>query len=83
VNFNGGFSEWQGRTIIVFRDGGHMLYSRAVMAGHVGRLLKSSEIVHHVNGDPTDDRIENLQIVTRAEHIAIHRAELQAAKAAA
>lgn len=78
--YNGGMSTWQGRTIIVTRDGSSMLYSRALMAGHLGRLLKPSEIVHHINGDPTDDRIENLQLVTRAEHIDIHRQDLLAAR---
>lgn len=81
--YNGGFSSWDGRAIIVTRDGSHMLYSRALMAGHVGRLLRPSEIVHHVNGDPADDRIENLEIVTRAEHIELHRADLMAGKRAA
>lgn len=76
--YNGGFSTWEGRTIIVTRDGGNILYSRALMAGHLGRLLKPSEIVHHVNGDPTDDRIENLQVLTRAEHMAVHRHDLLA-----
>jgi hypothetical protein len=78
--FNFGFSTWQGRAIVVLRNGGHQLYSRALMEGHLGRHLLSSEIVHHVNEDPTDDRIENLQVVTRAEHLAIHRDKLQAAK---
>lgn len=78
--YNGGFSTWQGRTVITCRDGGVMLYSRALMAGHVGRLLKSDEIVHHVNGDPTDDCVENLQVLSRAQHIEIHRAELLEAR---
>lgn len=42
------------------------------MERNVGRLLTSDEIVHHVNHEKTDNRIENLQIVTRAEHARLH-----------
>lgn len=79
-HYKGGLSESQGRTIIVCRDGSWALYSRAVMEAHVGRPLRSDEIVHHVNGNPADDRIENLRLTTRSEHIAIHRDELLAAQ---
>ena len=79
--YNGGLCQRpDGRWLIHCRDHSLLLFYRGVMAAHIGRLLDPSEIIHHVNGDVTDDRIENLQIVTRAEHMNMHRADLLAGR---
>lgn len=43
-------------------------YARYLMEQHLGRELTSAETVDHINEDRTDDRIENLQILSWEEH---------------
>jgi HNH endonuclease len=73
----------RGRTYVMGRkESSSMLYSRVLMWNKIGREPRPDEIVHHVNGDPTDDRIENLEIVTRAQHISLHRASVESLRLA-
>jgi hypothetical protein len=50
---------------------------RVLMELHLGRKLLPTEIIHHINGDKVDNRIENLQIMSRSEHTKHHQDDLK------
>ena len=52
---------------------GYVLTARLIMAEYLQRPLKDKEVVHHINGNINDNKIENLTLFNgQTEHVALH-----------
>lgn len=49
-------------------NGRYVLEHRYLMEQQLGRLLKSDEMVQHLNDDISDNRIENLSVVSKSDY---------------
>lgn len=46
---------------------------RLVIERHLGRYLKPNEIIHHIDFDKINNKIENLYLMSRGQHSKLHR----------
>lgn len=54
---------------------GYVMEHRLIIEKHIGRLLNDDEVVHHINHIKSDNRLNNLQLMTFKEHAALHMRE--------
>lgn len=52
----------------IYVDGKRVREHRWVMEQHLGRKLERCEHVHHINDDSSDNRIENLEVLSNSDH---------------
>lgn len=50
-------------------------YHRVVVERAIGRKLESCEVIHHIDGDKTNNNLDNLQVMTAQEHSSLHARE--------
>lgn len=73
VNYKGWYQKKKGGHIfLTFKDGTSIQEHRYIMEQQLGRKLRENEVVHHKNGIPFDNRLENLEVLTNTEHTRLH-----------
>ncbi|WP_066452435.1 HNH endonuclease signature motif containing protein [Anaerotruncus rubiinfantis] len=54
---------------------GYVMQHRLMMEDHIGRFLTDDEVIHHINHNRSDNRIENLRLMNVRDHAALHMKE--------
>lgn len=68
---------------ITLEDGRKAWAHRVIAEQLLGRKLSPDEIVHHINGDKSDNSPDNLAVMTRQEHARLHKDKINRSKAVA
>jgi hypothetical protein len=73
LNANGYYEIWIGYGTLKSRSGGYYLEHRMMVEVGLGRELRGCEVVHHVDGDKTNNTLKNLFVCpSQADHRHTH-----------
>jgi hypothetical protein len=61
--------------IVLYNGGAYIKEHRLVMEKKIGRKLLDNEVVHHIDGNRSNNKEENLLLMTHGEHSRLHREE--------
>ena len=53
-------------------NGKYVAEYRLLVEQNIGRYLNRNEVIHHLNGNPRDNRLENLAVMSQSDHAKIH-----------
>lgn len=54
-------------------NGGKIDEHRHIMQKKLGRKLQFNEVVHHLDGDKSNNSLKNLRVMSRSEHSRLHQ----------
>ena len=71
-NFKGFTIRKDGYVRIAMGGDKRKLYHRHIVEDNIGRQLNPVEIIHHIDGNPSNNNIDNLAIMNQGEHARLH-----------
>lgn len=79
-SWKGGRRQRRDGYLLVCTPEGDRLEHRVVMEAHLGRRLRDDEVVHHRDGDKSNNNPSNLDVMSQSDHARHHAPDMHAAR---
>jgi len=77
-NWKGGITK-RGKYLYIYMpfhphaiEGRYILFHRYKIEMQEKRILKTNEHIHHIDGNPLNNELDNLKLLSRKEHYSLH-----------